>query len=289
MVDGAWAFLAATPPYAAAGADTAAATAAATATADADGGDGGAGAFAALAAALSTCPSAAAGGDVGWFPPGTMTPAFEAAAVGHPPGAVVKVATEFGWHLLRVTAHAATASAVDARALGAALADARSQIVDVRSDAEVAFAALPVGRGGGAGGGGGGSGGGGGARVVHLPLLDFERWAPAWEADRAGLDASAPVFVVGHYGVEAAGFASFLTQGGCADVRVVVGGIDAFAADVDASVPRYGPEAEAGEEEGEADADADADAGGGADADAGGGADAQTDKGKQGTEAGGGA
>ncbi|KAK1864646.1 hypothetical protein I4F81_007190 [Pyropia yezoensis] len=254
MVDGAWAHLASRPPYAAA------AGGAGAGDADADGDEGGEGAFAAVAAALSTCPSAAVGGDVGWFPPGTMTPAFEAAAVGHPPGSVVKVATPFGWHLLRVTAHAAAASTATPAELGAALSATppaddggrapapATQVVDVRTAAEVAYAPLRA------------SGGAGrGVRLVHLPLDDFDGWAAAWEADLAGLDAAAPVLVVGHYGVEAAGFAAFLTQAGCTDVRVVVGGVDAYAAEVDLTMPRYG----GGDEEGEGEGEGEGDRGGG--------------------------
>lgn len=59
--------------------------------------------FASLARARSEGPSAADGGDLGWFKRGVMVPAFEKAAFGLPEGGVSEpVRTNFGWHVLKV-------------------------------------------------------------------------------------------------------------------------------------------------------------------------------------------
>jgi peptidyl-prolyl cis-trans isomerase C len=60
--------------------------------------------FAAIARAESQDPgSAQNGGDLGFFPKGQMTPAFEAAAFGTEPGAVSAVVeTPFGCHIIKV-------------------------------------------------------------------------------------------------------------------------------------------------------------------------------------------
>jgi parvulin-like peptidyl-prolyl isomerase len=66
----------------------------------ADGGD-----FGALAREHSDCPSAAQGGDLGFFGRGQMVPEFETAAFGMEPGQVSGVIeTAFGYHLVTRTA-----------------------------------------------------------------------------------------------------------------------------------------------------------------------------------------
>ncbi|HDQ15259.1 MAG TPA: peptidylprolyl isomerase [Sediminispirochaeta sp.] len=60
--------------------------------------------FEALARDFSTCPSKAKGGDLGWFGPGKMVPAFEVAVkrLGH--GAVSDIiSTQFGYHIIKKT------------------------------------------------------------------------------------------------------------------------------------------------------------------------------------------
>ncbi len=60
--------------------------------------------FEALARDFSTCPSRSKGGDLGWFGPGKMVPAFEAAVKRLGVGAISDVvATQFGYHVIKVT------------------------------------------------------------------------------------------------------------------------------------------------------------------------------------------
>ena len=49
-------------------------------------------------------PSKANGGDLGWFTPDRMVPAFAAAVTGLTKGAYTKtpVQTQYGWHIIRL-------------------------------------------------------------------------------------------------------------------------------------------------------------------------------------------
>ncbi len=60
--------------------------------------------FARLASEKSTGPSAASGGDLGWFSKGQMVPEFSDAAFAMEPGKYTKepVKTQFGWHVILV-------------------------------------------------------------------------------------------------------------------------------------------------------------------------------------------
>ncbi len=60
--------------------------------------------FESLARAYSTCPSKSKGGDLGWFGPGKMVPAFEQAVRRLSRGRVSKVIhTQFGYHIIKLT------------------------------------------------------------------------------------------------------------------------------------------------------------------------------------------
>ncbi len=63
-------------------------------------------AFAELATAHSQDGSATKGGDLGWFPPERMIPAFSAALMTLEPGSYTPepVETEFGWHVIQLEA-----------------------------------------------------------------------------------------------------------------------------------------------------------------------------------------
>jgi peptidyl-prolyl cis-trans isomerase C len=57
-----------------------------------------------LAREFSTCPSRSKGGDLGWFGPGKMVAAFEAAVKRLSPGSVGDVVqSEFGYHIIKCT------------------------------------------------------------------------------------------------------------------------------------------------------------------------------------------
>lgn len=60
--------------------------------------------FADVARRVSSCPSGANGGDLGFFGPGQMVKEFDQAAFSLPVGTLSEpIKTQFGWHLLVVT------------------------------------------------------------------------------------------------------------------------------------------------------------------------------------------
>ncbi|WP_028974040.1 peptidylprolyl isomerase [Spirochaeta cellobiosiphila] len=57
-----------------------------------------------MAREYSTCPSKSKGGDLGWFGPGKMVPAFEQACQRMGVGSVSDlVQTQFGTHIIKLT------------------------------------------------------------------------------------------------------------------------------------------------------------------------------------------
>jgi peptidyl-prolyl cis-trans isomerase C len=60
--------------------------------------------FEAMAREHSTCPSKSRGGDLGWFGPGKMVPAFEEACKRLSSGSFSDiVSTSFGYHIIKLT------------------------------------------------------------------------------------------------------------------------------------------------------------------------------------------
>ena len=60
--------------------------------------------FETLARENSTCPSKSKGGDLGWFGPGKMVAAFEAACKRLSSGSLSEVvSTQFGYHIIKLT------------------------------------------------------------------------------------------------------------------------------------------------------------------------------------------
>ena len=60
--------------------------------------------FESIAREFSTCPSKSSGGDLGWFGPGKMVPAFESACKSLGVGSVSDIVqTQFGYHIIRKT------------------------------------------------------------------------------------------------------------------------------------------------------------------------------------------
>lgn len=60
--------------------------------------------FEAMAKEHSTCPSKSRGGDLGWFGPGKMVPAFEEACKRLSNGSLSDVvSTQFGFHIIKQT------------------------------------------------------------------------------------------------------------------------------------------------------------------------------------------
>ena len=58
--------------------------------------------FANLAKRFSKCPSTSKGGSLGWFKRGEMVKEFEDACFNGKTGDIVKVKTEFGYHIIKI-------------------------------------------------------------------------------------------------------------------------------------------------------------------------------------------
>ena len=58
--------------------------------------------FESLAQEKSLCPSKKKGGSLGWFARGQMVPEFERACFSGKKGDLIKVKTQFGWHVIRI-------------------------------------------------------------------------------------------------------------------------------------------------------------------------------------------
>ncbi|MBI4783697.1 MAG: rhodanese-related sulfurtransferase [Oscillatoriophycideae cyanobacterium NC_groundwater_1537_Pr4_S-0.65um_50_18] len=90
------------------------------------------------------------------------------------------------------------------------------QLIDVREPEEVAIAQLQG--------------------FVNLPLSQFSDWA---ENIHSRFEADAETLVLCHHGMRSAQMCSWLHQQGFTRVRNISGGIEAYAAIVDPTIPRY--------------------------------------------------
>jgi rhodanese-related sulfurtransferase len=90
------------------------------------------------------------------------------------------------------------------------------QLLDVREEQEIAIAALDG--------------------FQNVPLSQFQIWSDTLPHQ---LDPHAETFVLCHHGMRSAQMCQWLVQQGFTHVNNITGGIDAYSALVDSSVPRY--------------------------------------------------
>eukprot|EP00904_Undaria_pinnatifida_P014205 jgi/Undpi1/9915/HiC_scaffold_28.g12369.m1 len=185
--------------------------------------------FGDVAVGMSSCPSKEKGGDLGWFKKGQMVAEFEAACFENDPGTIVKVQSQFGWHVVALLSKAVLPRQVGVEELGEILelvkneaggAESKYQFVDVREEEELGKAKLDG--------------------FINLPLSKFEEWSDKLTGEGAILDAEKDVVVMCHHGMRSNQMAQHLaTKVGFKRVWNVEGGIDAYAKQVDSSVGVY--------------------------------------------------
>lgn len=90
------------------------------------------------------------------------------------------------------------------------------QLIDVREMQEVAIAHLPG--------------------FDILPLSQFDQWAAQIQTR---FDPHTETLVLCHHGIRSAQMCQWLALQGFTDVKNITGGIDAYATQVDASIPQY--------------------------------------------------
>lgn len=95
-------------------------------------------------------------------------------------------------------------------------AEADLQLIDVREPDELALASV--------------------AGFTNLPLSQFADWS---ETIQTQFDPTAETIVICHHGLRSQQMCYWLLQQGFTRVKNVSGGIDAYSAVVDATVPRY--------------------------------------------------
>ncbi|TFJ82109.1 hypothetical protein NSK_006774 [Nannochloropsis salina CCMP1776] len=182
--------------------------------------------FAELAMVESDCPSRKQGGDLGWFGPGQMVPAFEEVCFNNPVGALAKVQTEFGYHIIQVNGKATAPGDWHPSQLGDLVAGGQEgreevQLIDVREPDELLRAEIK------------------GAGFLNLPLSQFAEWRPKILSGEL-LDKDKKTVVLCHHGGRSMQFASFLTsQAGFTEVYNLSGGIHMYAQLVDSRIPTY--------------------------------------------------
>ena len=188
--------------------------------------------FEAAARSLSTCPSAASGGKLGWLGRGDTVPPFEDAAFSTPVGGLARATTDFGEHLLTVeeekkgrievaqmgvTELRDLLEEIEAAEGGPTEESNKVQLIDVREENEFETARIQG--------------------FVLKPLSRLMEWGSFADKD---LDPSARTVVLCHHGMRSMQVVSFLVQqAGFERVFNVSGGIDAYSRLVDPKVPRY--------------------------------------------------
>jgi len=69
-----------------------------------------------------------------------------------------------------------------------------------------------------------------------LPLSEFAQWS---DQIHSRFEADAETLVMCHHGIRSAQMCQWLAEQGFTNVKNVVGGIDAYSATVDPTIPRY--------------------------------------------------
>lgn len=187
--------------------------------------DEGKGSFEELAKLVSKCPSKARGGDLGWFKRNVMVKDFENAVFDNQPGSILKIKTDFGWHLILVEGHGKASAPISVQEFAVRFVKDPSddlssvQLIDCREPSELEQASLPG--------------------FLNLPMGEYDRWADDFDNGNFNLDKDKETVVMCHHGVRSANFCSFLSQKGFTKARNLVGGIDAYSKEIDPSVPTY--------------------------------------------------
>lgn len=179
--------------------------------------------FAEIAKTVSLCTSRSRGGNLGWFSAGMMTPAFERACFEATPGSLVKVQSEFGWHLIMVEDTRAAPTDILPTELKARIDSGKLddvQFVDVRSPDELARASIP------------------GPQWTNLPFNEYSEWGDKVAAGEL-LDPTKETIVICHHGMRSSRTAQFMLQNGFQHVVSLLGGIDAYALEADPAVGQY--------------------------------------------------
>ncbi|CAN0240234.1 unnamed protein product [Ascophyllum nodosum] len=158
-----------------------------------------------------------------------MVPEFEGACFGNEPGTIVKVQTQFGWHIVTILSRAILprqmsveelGEIMELRKAGAGDTDSKYQFVDVREEDELEKAKV--------------------SGFINLPLSKFEEWGQKLTGENGILDPEKTTVVMCHLGMRSNQMCQHLaTKEGFKKVWNVESGIDAYAKQVDPSVGVY--------------------------------------------------
>ena len=178
--------------------------------------------FEEVAETVSSCGSAAQGGDLGWITPGLMVPEFDAAAFFFPVGELATVKSEFGWHVVRVAEASYVPTVMEPSELKERLDDADIQLIDLRGDEELEQAPLLPG-------------------FRHLPYVKWQTWAEdALEGKlEPPIRRDVESVFLDHRGGRGERIMQYFAQNGFSKARWVRGGINSYSEEADPSVPTY--------------------------------------------------